>query len=235
MLASAQRLSASKECSRRVCGLGAGGARCSTPVGVKGMFTLSALSCFALMMTCAQRLSASKECSLAISPRSTMPVDACSTPVGVKGMFTDIGWYSYDPQDLCSTPVGVKGMFTRLSGNSTPRHASAQRLSASKECSLSHLYTEGFGPGCAQRLSASKECSRGTTGPTPAWIAGAQRLSASKECSLTVAAGDQMVYVCSTPVGVKGMFTMQNGFSADLKQMCSTPVGVKGMFTLGMA
>ena len=133
----AQRLSASKECSRcATTGHDTADMQCSTPVGVKGMFTRLRI----------------------VRPSTSFQ---CSTPVGVKGMLTGARSMvrravranvlnacrrqrnahqeaSDAPtgRSACSTPVGVKGMFTSCRQRELTCVAErAQRLSASKECS----------------------------------------------------------------------------------------------------
>ena len=132
----AQRLSASKECSRflphksmkRL-------PPCSTPVGVKGMLTRGSqartIQGLRVLNACRRQRNAHSN-----PGRILLSGHWCSTPVGVKGMLTFINPDS-EPEELtvlnacrrqrnaheyrsgerpaftkCSTPVGVKGMLT---------------------------------------------------------------------------------------------------------------------------
>ena len=83
---------------------------CSTPDGIKGFFTLTALGVGI------------------VSP-------LCSTPDGIKGFFTMANEWIIDTKHRCSTPDGIKGFFTLARRAADHRGGCAQRLTASKDSS----------------------------------------------------------------------------------------------------
>ena len=107
---------------------------CSTPSGIRGMFTEEIYTPHHKKQS-AQRLPASEACSLHYGKRSNIYLHVlnafrhqrhvhmkirkiciwhimCSTPSGIRGMFTLLVVYIYQLSGVCSTPSGIRGMFT---------------------------------------------------------------------------------------------------------------------------
>jgi hypothetical protein len=137
---------------------------------------------------CAQRLSASKEYSPCSGIKPFIRAHWCSTPLGIKGILTRAGERSVRrPRNVLNASRHQRNTHRSGITPAAPALPSAQRLSASKEYSLGR-----FG----KRLVSSK---------IPG---GAQRLSASKEYSLREKFFAGAFALCSTPLGIKGILTL---------------------------
>ena len=180
---------------------------CSTPFGIIGIFTTSALnrSC---RKHCAQRLSASLESSpFNRRPRSIQIIRLCSTPFGIIGIFTPRSGVGFSRVNvlnafrhhwnlhgflsrtfpvatvLCSTPFGIIGIFTR---------SPASNLSHSPVLNAFRHHWNLH------------------------WVK-ARETNTMPECS--------------TPFGIIGIFTVHTWFDARGVAPCSTPFGIIGIFT----
>ena len=134
----------------------------------------------------------------------------CSTPVGVKGISTRCHDRPYGPRYECSTPVGVKGISTRPSATCGVLVRACSTPVGVK--GISTDYFSDFGltrkPG-AQRLSASKESPR-----------------------VTSVRAEPQVCVLNACRRQRNLHDRQVGFDNALGHGCSTPVGVKGISTM---
>ena len=211
--------------------------QCSTPFGINGIFTRSPARPPKRRGRCAQRLSASMESSLyrrsrplrrsavlnAFRHQRNLHVARTAnafTAASVLNAFRH-QWnlhasggacVSRHSSFVCSTPFGINGIFTRhMAGEVHALRRRAQRLSASKESSPVQLWNESSLAYCsAQRLSASKESSR----------------------SHSAASSSSPALLCSTPFGIKGIFTGAEPHSVlVIVHACSTPFGINGIFT----
>ena len=227
---------------------------CSTPFGIKDLFTMVGGLERNSLITCSTPFGI-KDLFTGTTGTIPCPSTWCSTPFGIKDLFTERDQLARECLRACSTPFGIKDLFTAGSNKKRTGCACAQRLSASKICSRFPIHLWGHIVSGAQRLSASKICSRAQDQAVIKRWAGAQRLSASKICSQKCLATDKVNQECSTPFGIKDLFTLftngrerkGNVLNAFRHQRsvhfpdgegliggtkCSTPFGIKDLFTL---
>ena len=131
----AQRLSASTNCSPNAgCFLRRGIARCSTPFGINELFTGTRRRVQGRLES-AQRLSASTNCSPVWRSRGNAGGDVLNAFRHQRTVHNTITTVAKFKSIQCSTPFGINELFTNNADGVPYPLVSAQRLSASTNCS----------------------------------------------------------------------------------------------------